>query len=117
MSVTLNSLNRSPFVAAMKRKADETELTPGDSSVDRKVKKRRVDFRLDSSDLEVSLLSNSSVTESLVTNSFQSVSDIFNMSSGNEMDMTYDSIGNNYSFNHSYNSSFYDSYSHLAELI
>ena len=120
MSVTLNSLSRSSNGTTMKRKADEMDLTPEGASNDRrwtetqKVKKRCVDF----SDMpEQSFVSNSSANHSWLDHSFQSVSDIFNLSSGNEMNATRDSFGIGDSFNNSYNGSFYDSFSHLAELI
>ena len=126
MSMTLNCLNQPSDDVSRKRNADKMESTAEDTNIGRsstetqKVKKPRVDFRLDNSDLQLSFVSSSSVNQSSVDHSFQSfqsVSDIFNLSSGNEMNKTRDSIGIDASFNRSYNRSFNNSFSHLAELI
>ena len=119
LNKTSPAVNQGPVGASSKRKADEMDSMTDGVSLDRslteirKAKRQRVEFKLDESD--ISFLSSSSVNLSFQN---QSVSDIFNLSSGSEIfNRTADSIGINISFESSFHMSFNSSFSHLAELI
>ena len=115
--------NQNLDYASKKRKSDEIEPVfdgnklNGSLTETPMVKRQRVNFRLENSDLNLSYVLNSSVNESSLNQTFESVSDIFNLSSGCEMNKTRDSIGINISFDTSFSRSFNNSFSHLAELI